>query len=185
LAKDVLEHLLLPAILHVKGQGWGPLRRQEAHGGRVDGQLRQAIRPYSSFVAVRLKSAEQTMSWTRLSLFYLCTYLLIGGLGLLLFPTLALALLLSNGHYDDVMTRVAGMVLAGLGLVIYGIIKTRSEALYPFTLQVRAFFVACIAAFYAMTRDPLFLVLLGIVGLGMMLTGLAYLSERGRMPGQA
>ena len=111
------------------------------------------------------------MNRTRLSLYYLCGYLLIGGLGLLLFPAQALALLLSNGHYNDVMTRLAGMVLAGLGLVIYGITKTRSEILYPRTLQVRAFFLACIAVFYAMTKDPFFPILFAIVGLGVALTG--------------
>jgi hypothetical protein len=120
------------------------------------------------------------MTRTHLSLYYLCGYLLLGGLGLLFFPAQVLALLLSNGHYDAVMTRVAGMVLAGLGLVIYGIIRTRSEVLYPSTLQVRAFFLACFVVFYATTKDPFFLVLFAIVGLGVALTGVAYLSDRGR-----
>ncbi len=118
------------------------------------------------------------MNRTRLSLYYLCSYLLIGGLVLLLFPKEGLRLLLSNGDYGDVFPRVAGMLLTGLGMVVIGIIRTRSEALYPATLVIRVFFLACMAAFYFMTHDPLFLVLLAIVGLGFVLTLSSYLSDR-------
>ncbi|HET7211762.1 MAG TPA: hypothetical protein VFI85_08470 [Methyloceanibacter sp.] len=54
------------------------------------------------------------MNRTRLSLYYLCSYLLIGGLVLLFFPTEGLRLMLSTGSYGDVFPRVAGMLLAGL-----------------------------------------------------------------------
>jgi len=118
------------------------------------------------------------MNLTRLSLYYLCGYLLIGGLVLLFFPHEGLRLLLSNGDYGDVFPRVAGMLLAGLGLTVLGIILTRSEALYPATLAVRTFFLICIAAFYWMTRDPFFLVLLAIVGFGFVLTLTSYLRDR-------
>jgi hypothetical protein len=53
----------------------------------------------------------------RLTLIYLTGYLLIGGLGLLLMPDVALSLLMSNGDYGDTMPRVVGMfmlVLSGL-----------------------------------------------------------------------
>lgn len=69
------------------------------------------------------------MNRTRLSLYYLCSYLLIGGLVLRFFPTEGLRLMLSTGSYGDVFPRVAGMLLAGLGMTILGIILTRSEAL--------------------------------------------------------
>lgn len=71
------------------------------------------------------------MNRTRLSLFYLCSYLLIGGFVLLFFPNEGLKLLLSNGDYGDIFPRVAGMFLAGLGITVFGIILTRSEALPP------------------------------------------------------
>jgi hypothetical protein len=118
------------------------------------------------------------MNRTRLSLYYLCSYLLIGGLVLLFFPAEGLKLLLSNGSYGDVFPRVAGMFLAGLGMTVLGIILTRSEALYPVTLVVRTFFLTGFAAFYWLTRDPLFLVLLAIVGLGFVLTFTSYLLDR-------
>lgn len=35
----------------------------------------------------------------------------------------------------------------------------------------------CLTAFYLMTYDPLFLVLLAIVGLGFILTGLSYYAD--------
>src|SRR5262245_20475959 len=116
------------------------------------------------------------MNRTRLSLFYLCSYLLIGGLVLLFSPNEGLKLLLSNGDYGDVFPRVPGMLLAGLGITVLGIILARSEALYPVTLFVRAFFLAGFAYFYWLTRDPLFLVLLAIVGF--VLTSASFLLDR-------
>lgn len=118
------------------------------------------------------------MQWTRLSLYYLCGYLLLGGFLLLFFPTEGLRLFLSNGDYGDVFPRVAGMLLAGLGMTVFSIIRTRSEAMYPATLVIRTFFLACIAAFYWRTEDPLFLVLLAIVGFGFVLTLTSYLLDR-------
>ena len=118
------------------------------------------------------------MNRTHFSLYYLCTYLLLGGFVLLLFPAQGLKLFLSTGDYGDVFPRVAGMLLAGLGIFVFAIIRTRSEALYPATLIVRAFFLVCFGVFYVLTRDPLFLVLLGIVGLGVLLTLTSYLLDR-------
>ena len=56
------------------------------------------------------------MNRTHISLYYLCTYLLLGGFVLLLFPAQGLKLFLSTGDYGDVFPRVAGMLLAGLGM---------------------------------------------------------------------
>lgn len=76
------------------------------------------------------------------------------------------------------MPRFAGMLMAGLGMNIFGIVLSRAEVLYPRTLLVRAFFLVCIITFYAMSRDPFFLVLLAVVGFGFVWTGLSYLSEK-------
>lgn len=118
------------------------------------------------------------MNRTHISLYYLCTYLLLGGFVLLLFPAQGLKLFLSTGDYGDVFPRVAGMLLAGLGMIVFAIIRTRSEALYPATLIVRAFFLVCLGAFFLFTHDPLFVVLFGIVGLGVLLTLSSYLLDR-------
>jgi hypothetical protein len=50
--------------------------------------------------------------------------------------------------------------------------------MYPATLIIRPFILACLAAFYWLTRDPLFLVLLAIVGFGFVLTLTSYLLDR-------
>ena len=118
------------------------------------------------------------MSKTRMSLFYLGSYLAIIGFGLLFAPRGTLKILQSNGDYGDVFPRVAGMLMSGLGLSIFGMIRARSFELYPATLLIRVYFIACIAAFYSMTSDPLFLVLIVIVGLGFVLTLGSYLLDR-------
>jgi hypothetical protein len=114
---------------------------------------------------------------TRLSLYYLAGYLLIIGLGLLLGPDQTLHLLRSNGHYGEVFPRLTGMLMSGLGLNIAGMIRARTHALYPATLVVRTYFVLCLVGFWFLERDPFFLVLLGIVLLGMALTWTSYLRD--------
>jgi hypothetical protein len=120
------------------------------------------------------------MTRTRLSLLYLGSYLSVIGLGLLFAPHGTLKILQSNGDYGDIFPRVSGMLMSGLGLSIFGMIRARSDELYPATLLIRAYFVACIVAFYAMSLDPLFLVLVAIVGLGFVLTLGSYLLDRRR-----
>ena len=71
--------------------------------------------------------------------------------------------------------------MSGLGLLIFGMIRAHSSELYPATLFMRVYFIACIVAFYAMTGDPLFLVLVGIVGLGFILTLFSYLTDRRKL----
>jgi len=118
------------------------------------------------------------MSKTRSSLLYLGSYLFIIGMGLLIAPHQTLGFLQSTGEYGDIFPRVSGMLMSGLGLSIFGMIRAHSYELYPATLFIRAYFITCIVAFYAMTRDPLFLVLVAIVGLGFVLTLTAYVLER-------
>jgi uncharacterized protein YjeT (DUF2065 family) len=119
------------------------------------------------------------MRRTRLSLFYLAGYLLLTGLLLLVAPRATLRLLLSNGDYgSDVFVRVAGLLLLAIGIIVVEIIRLRVEALYPITLVVRALFLAAFLGFYRYTRDPLFLVILGVVGLGFLLTGTSFWLDR-------
>jgi uncharacterized protein YjeT (DUF2065 family) len=115
---------------------------------------------------------------TRLSLFYLGSYLALIGIGLLLAPDGTLRVLQSNRQYDDIFVRIAGMLMSGLGLSIFGMIRARAFELYPATLFMRVYFIACFVVFYTMTRDPFFLVLIGIVGLGLVLTLSSYLLDR-------
>ena len=118
------------------------------------------------------------MNRTRLSLFYLAGYLWFAGLALLLVPTFALQLLFSNGDYGETLPRMAGMLLIGLAILITQVIRHRLEVLYPTTLVVRLFFLVALGYLYLSSSDPFFLVVFGIVALGVALTGYSYLSER-------
>ena len=119
------------------------------------------------------------MNRTRLSLYYLAGYLTFAGVALLLVPSFALKLLLSNGDYGDTFPRLAGMLLIGLAILVTQIIRHRIEVLYPTTLVVRLFFLVVFAYLYLSSDDPFFLVVFGIVLLGVILTGYSYLTERG------
>jgi len=118
------------------------------------------------------------MDRTRLSLFYLAGYLTFAGLALLLVPTFALRLLLSNGDYGEVFPRLAGMLLLGLAVLVAQIIRHRLEVLYATTLLVRLFFLVTLASLFAISGDPFFLVVFAIVAVGVLLTGYSYLAER-------
>jgi hypothetical protein len=115
---------------------------------------------------------------THLSLFYLAAYLVGAGVALIFVPSLALKLLFSNGNYGDVMPRLLGVVLLALGLVIVQIIRHRVEVLYSTTLGVRVIIVAVLAALFVYSKDPLFISLIVVVGIGMILTGTSYLLDR-------
>jgi len=115
---------------------------------------------------------------TRMSLYYLAGYLLVGGFALLLVPDQTLKLLLSNRDYGEVFPRLAGMLMSGLGMNIAGIIRVRAQALYPATLVVRLYFMACLVSLYWLFRDPFFLVVLGVVAVGVALTLMSYFADR-------
>jgi uncharacterized protein YjeT (DUF2065 family) len=104
----------------------------------------------------------------RLTFSYLAGYLILGGLGLLLTPALALRLLLSNGAYGDIMPRVVGMFMLALGGVILQFVRARDYRYYLYTIVARSFIVLVQTALYFKARDPLFLVLDAIVLIGLL-----------------
>jgi hypothetical protein len=110
---------------------------------------------------------------TRLSLYYLVSYLAVAGLALFLVPSIALPLLLSNGDYGDVFPRLSGMVLIGLAIIVGQIVRLRIEALYTTTLIIRVYFLFGFAFLFA-----IFLAVFGIVAIGVVLTGFSYLRDR-------
>lgn len=118
------------------------------------------------------------MHRTRLSLWYVAGYLWFGGVALLFAPNFAARLLLSNIDYPAVMLQAAGMFMVGLGILVVQIIRLHASALYPATLAARLFICACLLYFHLTSGNPLFLVLFGIVALGVVVTGASYLSER-------
>ena len=120
------------------------------------------------------------MNLTRLSLYYLATYLPVAGLALLFVPDFATKLLLSNHTYDDVFPRLAGGVLLALGVLIIQIVRNRVEVLYAWTVVVRIGLLAVFVALFARTSDPFFVVLFVIVGFGVAITATGYYLDRKR-----
>ena len=118
------------------------------------------------------------MQRTHLSLYYLVGYLVPAGIALIAAPQFALKLLLSNGNYGDVMPRLLGVVLLALGIIVLQILRLHAETLYSTTLIARSVILVCLLGLYLYACDPLFLTLIGIVGLGFILTGTSYLLDR-------
>lgn len=118
------------------------------------------------------------MHRTRLSLFYLAGYLIPTGLGLMVAPDFMLRTLLSNGNYGAIMPSFAGVLLLALGLIVVQLIRAKAEKLYPVTLMVRAVIWVWTLRLYRASGDPLFAVILGVVGLGIVITGFCYMMER-------
>ena len=104
----------------------------------------------------------------RLTLIYVVSYLVSGGLGLLVAPDLALRLLLSNGAYGDVMPRVVGMFMLALGGLVFQFVRARDYRYYRYAVFARSFIVVVLTALYFKTRDPLFLTLDAIVLAGLL-----------------
>ena len=104
----------------------------------------------------------------RLTLSYLAGYLLVGGLGFLLAPDVALRLLLSNGAYGDIMPRVVGLFMLVLGGFILQFVRARDYRYYLYAVVARSFIVLVLTALYFRARDPLFLVLDAIVLIGLL-----------------
>ena len=117
------------------------------------------------------------MNKTRLSLYYPATYLTVAGVLLLAAPQFSMRLLFSNGDYGNVFPRVAGMMILGLGLIVVQVIRLQQEQLYSTLWAIRLLFCIGWLGFYFYTRDPYFLVLLAIVGVGFIWTGINLLQE--------
>jgi hypothetical protein len=117
------------------------------------------------------------MRRTNLSLIYVVAYLLAAGLFLLATPRLALKLLLSTADYGVILPRLTGLLLIGLAMFVLQIIRYRVVALYATTLAVRVVFCGGFIALYVLSRDPLFLVLLAVVGLGVLATSASYILD--------
>src|SRR5262249_4071683 len=104
----------------------------------------------------------------RLTFIYLASYLLVGGLGLLVVPELTLRLLLSNGSYGDVMPRLVGVFMLALGGVVLQFVRARDYRYYRYAIIARILIVVALPALYFKARDPMFLVLDAIVLVGLL-----------------
>jgi uncharacterized membrane protein YoaK (UPF0700 family) len=115
---------------------------------------------------------------TRLSLFYLAGYLVPAGIALIVLGNTPLDLLGSDHDYGGAITRVLGVVLLALGVLVIQMIRHRLEVLYATTLVVRLAILTVLVVAYANDRDPVWLVLFAVVAIGVLFTGISYLADR-------
>ena len=114
----------------------------------------------------------------RLTLSYLASYLLIGGLGLAFLPAVTLELFQSNGQYGDVMPRVTGAFMIGLSGLIALFVYYEDYKYYPYSVYIRSFFVLFFFFLYFRSADPFFLVLNAIVLIGLLPSIYTLIRER-------
>jgi hypothetical protein len=118
------------------------------------------------------------MRFSRLSLYYLFSYLLLTGVAFLVAPHWSTQLLMARQVYSEPFVQFVGAFMIALGILVVQIVRHRLEVLYPTTLFVRAFFIVVIVYLYIQTRDPLFLTILAVVSLGVALTTIGLLRDR-------
>ncbi len=123
------------------------------------------------------------MPKTRRSLFYLATYLTLTGLALLFVPGPFLKLLFANHEYPGAFVQFSGILMLGLAVVVVNVIKYGNPAFYRATLLARIPMWICTVGLYLYTKETFFIVVLCVLGLGIVLTGSFYLSERGKIQG--
>jgi len=123
------------------------------------------------------------MPKTRRSLFYLATYLTLTGLALLFAPGPFLKLLFANHEYPGAFVQFSGILMLGLAVVVVNVIKYGNPVFYRATLLARIPMWICTVGLYLYTKETFFIVVLCVLGLGIVLTGSFYLSERGKIQG--
>lgn len=104
----------------------------------------------------------------KMSLVYVASYLVVGGFGFAFAPAPTLRLFFSNGEYGDIMPRVVGMFMLALGGFVAEFVRRGDLTYYRFTVLVRSLIVVFPVFIYMRSRDPLFLVVLSIVLLGLL-----------------
>jgi hypothetical protein len=115
---------------------------------------------------------------TRLCIWYVAGYLIVSGTALLLAPTIALAMMLSDADYGVVMPRWVGMLSVALGTIVSQIVRRRIVVLYPLSFFMPAAMLVGFVGMYLQSANPLFLVVAGVVAIGVLATGVSMLTDR-------
>ena len=124
------------------------------------------------------------MNLKKVTLSYLATYLVGGGIGLALAPDFALDLLQSDQDYGDVMPRVVGMFMVALGSLIGLFVYKGDYTYYRFSIVARTGIVIFLFVLYAIDQDPLFIVFSVIVLVGLVPSYFVLFSERSASAGR-
>ncbi|MDN5204141.1 hypothetical protein QQ008_22300 [Fulvivirgaceae bacterium BMA10] len=118
------------------------------------------------------------MNWKRITFSYLIGYLAIGGLGFMLLPEVTLKLFLSTGDYGDIMPRFVGTFMCIVSFLLYNIYKNEDWKYYPVTIYARTPLVLFMGYIYYVSRDLLFLMLIGIVSVGLIPSFVVYFRQK-------
>ncbi|MCU1329477.1 MAG: hypothetical protein JWN34_4847 [Bryobacterales bacterium] len=120
------------------------------------------------------------MPKTRSTLYYLATYLFLTGLALFLAPQLTLKMLMANHAYPGTFVQFSGVLMIGLAIVVANVILYGGPKFYRATLLARIPMWFLILGLYVETQETALVIVLGVLGLGILLTGSCYLRERGQ-----
>jgi uncharacterized protein YjeT (DUF2065 family) len=110
------------------------------------------------------------MKYARLSLFYISTYLTLGGLGFLFVPEQFGRLLFSNTVYQDIPLRLAGMFSLIFGILVFQVARYAAEKFYNTSILIRLIALAILLWLYTLSNNPLFVSIMVIVGVGLAFT---------------
>jgi uncharacterized protein YjeT (DUF2065 family) len=113
----------------------------------------------------------------KISWIYLASYLSIGGIGFAFIPEPTLRLFLSNGDYGDIMPRVVGMFMLALGGLIATMTINNDLRYYPYAVFIRTGMIVFLSWLYMMSKDPLFIVILSIILIGLLPSWYFYLEK--------
>jgi hypothetical protein len=114
----------------------------------------------------------------RLCIWYVAGYLVLSGVALLLAPRGALAAMLTNTDYGNIMPRWVGMLSVAMGTLVGQIVRLRIAALYPLSFFMPAAMLVGFVGLYLQSANPLFLVVSAVVGIGVAATGTSMLLAR-------
>lgn len=132
-------------------------------------------------MSTKTHSKEKFRS-SRWSLIYVVFYLSSTGLALMLAPLFSLKLLGATGVYEPIFVRSVGVFMVALSMLVAQVVRHKVEVLIPSTIFVRVFFMASFFWLWKLSDDPLFIVIMCVVGLGLILTSALYLRERINSP---
>jgi hypothetical protein len=124
---------------------------------------------------------EATMKKTSFSLFYVAGYLSLGFLIFLALPQMILSFLFSNGSISDLTVRLLAVLLFSLAIIEFLLIRLQADDLYGMSLIVRTLILIALSSFTIVYKEPLMIVLLVIVGVGLTLTFTSYIQENAEM----
>ena len=118
------------------------------------------------------------MNLRKISLIYLSSYLGFGGLGFAIFPNVTLHLFYSNIAYDPVVVQFMGLFMCLLSFLIYNIYRFQDWKYYLVTIRARIPAVIFIFYLYYISNNPMFLIINGIVIIGLALTIIGYFKSK-------